>query len=163
VLCAFFVGRGLVCHPLLALAAAADEAENKALAIHAATSLIGLGMTNLSGVLALQLNTLDTLMLCAAHLVASACWILLTFRTSPSGGEGWHTLLAGHSLVACVCVWQQHEQERLDRSSFEEELLMERGLLLRSADCLARQSTEANFAVCLGLLHRARRVEHLRF
>lgn len=157
-LCSFLVGRGIVCHPLFMSGIPDSDEQKTAWTVHAATSLIGIGMTNLSGVLALRLHTLDTLLLCVAHGFA---WFWVTM-TIPSG-EGWQTLLAGHSLVAFVCVWQQHEQERFERSCFEEELLMERGMLLRSADCLVRRGTEADFGTNIRLLHRARVAEHIHF
>jgi hypothetical protein len=157
-LCGLLVGRGVVCHPLLLSELPETEAQRTAITVHAATSLIGIGMTNLSGVLALQLHTLDTLLLCIANGIA---WFWVTL-TMPSG-EGWQTLVAGHSLVAFVCIWQQHEQERFERSRFEEELLMERGMLLRSSDCLVRQGTEADFSASMRLLRRARVVEHIHF
>jgi len=160
-LCSFLLGRGLVCHPLLASAFPIGTSEDAkdSHGVRVATSLIGLGMTNLSAVLALQLHTLDTLLLCAAHGVACLCWAMLALHI-PSG-DAWHTLIAGHSLVACVCVWQQHEQERFDRCSFEQELLMERGLLLRSSDNLARQTSQTDFGMGVQFLSRARQVEHI--
>eukprot|EP00747_Dinoflagellata_sp_TGD_P220121 gnl/TRDRNA2_/TRDRNA2_92133_c0_seq1.p1 gnl/TRDRNA2_/TRDRNA2_92133_c0~~gnl/TRDRNA2_/TRDRNA2_92133_c0_seq1.p1 ORF type:complete len:430 (-),score=70.88 gnl/TRDRNA2_/TRDRNA2_92133_c0_seq1:180-1469(-) len=163
-LCGFLLGRGLACHPLLA--DAVPDEQNQAVQqmqaahhVRAATSLIGLGMTNLSAVLALQLHTLDTLVLCLTHGVACVWWAWLALRV-PSG-DAWPTLLAGHSLVACVCVWQQHEQERFERANFEQELLVARGMLLRSSDGLVRKSTEAEFNFNMHLLHRARCAEHL--
>lgn len=157
-LCGLLVGRGMVCHPLFLQKLPELEEHKAAVTVHAATSLIGIGMTNLSGVLALQLHTLDMLLLCTAHGFA---WLWFTLAI-PSG-EGWQTLIAGHTLVAFVCVWQMHETERFDRNHFEESLLMERGMLLRSSDCLVRQGTEADFGASMRVLHRARVVEHIYF
>lgn len=167
-LCGFLLGRGVVCHPLLsepptlgASTSAAAEAEESIRGVRAASSLIGLGMTNLSAVLGLQLHTFDTLLLCVAHNLACTCWAILALHM-PLGGS-WHMLVTGHSLVACVCIWQQHEQERYDRSSFEQEMLMERGILLRSSDCIVRQGAQADFPACMRLLFWARCAEHLNF
>jgi len=158
-LCGFLVGRGFVCHPFLSGPLPETEAEKTAFGVHATTSLIGIGMTNLSGFLALQLHTLDTLLLCLAH-GTTWLWVMLCM---PSDVDSWIVLLAGHLIVSCVCVWQQREQERFERASFEEELLMERSMLLRSSECLARRGTQADFRRCMHLLHRARMTEHLNF
>jgi len=158
-LCGFLLGRGAVCHPFLATALPNDPAEQSVQSMRAASSFIGLGMTNLSAILALQLHTVDTLLLCFAHGLACVCWACLAMRLS--SGDAWHMLFVGHSLVAFVCVWQQHEQERLERASFEQDLLMKRGLLLRSADCMVRQGTKDDFNVSMHLLYRGRCVEKL--
>jgi len=159
-LCSFLLGRGVVCHPLLTGALRTDASMEPAReAAQSGVVVIGLGMTNLSAVLALQLGTLDTLLLCVVHGLACACWAGLTFQIT--SGDAWYTFVAGHLLLACVCVWQQHEQERFDRYSFEQELLMERGTLLHSSDCLVRQGTQVDFNMAMQVLYKARSSEHL--
>merc|ERR1719215_848133 len=118
-------------------------------------------MTGLSAILALRVHTLDTLLLCLAHGLACLSWGALALQQPL--GTSWRTLLAGHALVACVCVWQQHEQERLERGAFEQELLMERGRLLRVCDHIVRQGTQADFTRSMQVLFRTRCVEHLNF
>mmetsp|Transcript_98524 Transcript_98524/g.299026 ORF Transcript_98524/g.299026 Transcript_98524/m.299026 type:complete len:270 (-) Transcript_98524:155-964(-) len=156
-LCSFLLARGVVCHPLLSTTFPDEQREST----QSGVVVIGLGMTNLSAVLALQLHTLDTLLLCVAHGLACTCWTGLAMQIP--FGDAWHTLVAGHALVAIVCVWQQHEQERFNRYSFEQELLMQRGMLLRSADCLVRQGAQADFNWNLHQLVKARQVEHVNF
>ncbi|CAE8649096.1 unnamed protein product, partial [Polarella glacialis] len=117
-LCSFFLGRGLVCQPMLVTAPPDDHVTRSVQSLKMASSLTGLGMTNLSAVLALQLHTFDTLLLCTAHFIACGVWAAVALQV-PSG-DTLHTLIVAHSLVACVCVWQQHEQERFDRVSFEQ-------------------------------------------
>eukprot|EP00927_Polykrikos_kofoidii_P079633 TRINITY_DN76427_c0_g1_i1.p1 TRINITY_DN76427_c0_g1~~TRINITY_DN76427_c0_g1_i1.p1 ORF type:complete len:417 (-),score=45.33 TRINITY_DN76427_c0_g1_i1:46-1215(-) len=163
-LCGFLLGRGVVCHPVLSEPPTHGDfggAEESLQTVQAASSLIGLGMTNLSTVMGLQLHTFDTLLLCVAHNLACTCWAVLALHMPLSGS--WHMVLAGQTLVACVCIWQQHEQERFDRNSFEQEMLMERGILLRSSDRIARQGTQAEFSSCMRVLYRIRCAEQLNF
>mmetsp|Transcript_100392 Transcript_100392/g.313743 ORF Transcript_100392/g.313743 Transcript_100392/m.313743 type:complete len:708 (-) Transcript_100392:87-2210(-) len=161
-LCSFLLGRGVVCHPVITGSLLTEPfTESAREAAVSGVVVIGLGMTNLSAVLALQLHTLDTLILCVTHGLACACWAGLALQIT--SGDAWHTLVAGHVLVACVCVWQQYEQERFDRFSFEQELLTERGTLLHSADSLVRQGTQADFNFAMQVLYKARAVERLHF
>jgi len=160
-LCSFLLGRGLVCHPPFADTFPEDQILKSTGHVRGATSLIGLSMTNYCAVLALQLHTLDTLMLCLTHGLACTSWAWLALRV-PSG-DVWQTLLAGHFLmasqIACACIWHQHEQERFERGNFEQELLMERGMLVRSSDCVVRQGTEDDFSIGMRVLYRARCAE----
>jgi len=154
-----------VCHPLLP-AAFPDVGQGSSpnpdlpwLLYEVAQS--GIVATGL--ILALQLHKLDTLLLCATHGVACACWAGFAALHLPASDTWWHHLAAVHLLVACVCVWQQHERERLGRHSFEQELLMERGRLLHASECLSRQGTQVDFSAGMQLLYQARSVEHLNF
>lgn len=160
-LCGFLICRGLACQPLLTAVSSDDPAAGSVQSLKMASSLIGLGMTNLSAVLAMQLDTLDTFLLCFAHFFACAVWAALALQMP--AGETLQTLILGHVLVACVCVWQQHEQERFDRISFEQELLVSRGVLLRSADNVVRQRMQADYSFCYRALHQARTVQHINF
>jgi len=158
-LCCFLLGRGAVCHPVFGAALPDDPVASSAQSVQAASSLIGLGMTNLSAVLALQLHTLDTLLLCITQGLACVCWTYVAIDILSD--DAWNMLIVGHSLVAVVCVWQQHHQEKLDRSSFEQKLVMQRSLLLQSADRMVRQCTKADFNKSTVLLYRVRCVEEL--
>jgi len=164
-LCGFLLGRGVVCHPLLPAAfpdARQDLSPNPDLPwLLNEVAQSGVVATGL--ILALQLHKLDTLLLCATHGMACACWAGLAALHLPSSDTWWHHLAAVHLLVACVCVWQQHDRERLSRHSFEQELLIERGRLLRVSDSLTRQGTQVDFGVGIQLLCQARSVEHLNF
>eukprot|EP00930_Biecheleria_cincta_P037427 TRINITY_DN25688_c0_g1_i2.p1 TRINITY_DN25688_c0_g1~~TRINITY_DN25688_c0_g1_i2.p1 ORF type:complete len:445 (+),score=99.04 TRINITY_DN25688_c0_g1_i2:26-1360(+) len=160
-MCSFFLGRWLACQPLLVAPVPDDPAAMSVQSLKVASSLIGLGMTNLSAVLALQLDTLDTFLLCVSHFIACATWAVVALQIA--AGEALQTLILGHCVVACVCIWQQHEQERFDRISFEQELLMARGLLLRNSDNVARQSAQADFSCAYQVLHQARVVQHINF
>jgi len=161
-LCGFLLGRGAVCHPSIgeqhadargASAQRSDEAQST-------SGIIGLGMTGLSSILALRVHTLDTLLLCAAHGAACMIWGLLSASVT-LGSNTWHTLLASHAMIALVCVWQQHEQERYERIAFEQELLMERGKLLRACDHIERRGSHSDFVLGMQLLYRARLVEQV--
>jgi len=164
-LCGFLLGRSVVCHPLLP-AAFPDTGQDQLpdsdlpwLLYEVAQS--GVVATGL--ILALQLHKLDTLLLCSTHGLACGCWAGLAVFHMPSSETWWHHLAAVHLLVACVCVWQQHERERLSRDSFEQELLMERGRLLHASECLIRQGNQIDFGIGIQKLYQARSVEHLNF
>jgi len=164
-LCSFLLGRGVVCHPILP--AAFPEAKQELspnpdmswLLYEVARS----GVVATSLILALQLHKLDTLLVCGAHGLACACWAGLAALHMPSNDALWHHPAAVHLLVTFGCVWQQHELERLGRHSFEQELLMERGRLLRASESLTRQGTQVDFTIGMQLLYHARSVEHLNF
>lgn len=158
-ICALLLGRGVVCHPsLLGTRAGQGDRLGGDPYGHSASALVGLGMTGLSAVLALRLHTLDTLMLCLGHGVACICWTLLS--ADPLGSSA-HTLLAGHLSIASVSVWQQHEQERYDRLTFEIQVLTERGRLLRQCDDLARRGSHEDLTLNVQLVFRARLLEHI--
>jgi len=161
----FLLGRSVVCHPLLPAAFPDEEQDpspNPDLSL-LLNELAQSGVVATGLIFALQLHKLDTLLVCATHGVACACWAGFAALHLPSSDTWWHHLAAVHLLVACVCVWQQHDRERLGRHSFELELLMERARLLRASENLSRQGTQVDFGVGIQLLYQARSVEHLNF
>lgn len=159
-LCLFFLGRCIICQPLFSLIFFEGETIQNT-QVQAATSLMGLSLTNLPMVFTLQLQTLDMIIFCFVHGVVSIVWILFALQIPLANAL--HTLYVGNFFVSCVCIWQQHEREKYERRSFEHELMMERGLLLRSADRLVRQATKVEFDINMHYLYKARRAEHLNF
>jgi len=164
-LCGFLLGRGVVCHPVLP-AAFPDTGQDSSVNPDLPWLLYEIAQSGVVAtglILALQLHTLDTLLLCITHGVACACWAGFAAIHFTSIDAWWHHLAVVHLLVTCICFWQQHERERLSRHAFEQELLMERGRLLHASECLIRQGTQVDFGIGIQLLYQARSVEHLNF
>lgn len=171
--CGFLLARGVVCHPIPSLSygvetgdaevldfQSMDTAEGSIHSVQVASSLVGLGMTNLTVMLTLQLHTLDTLLLCLTNMLVCAIWCAVALSFSGASSQ---TLMGSTLFVAAVCVWHQQEQERYERNAFEQELLAARGMLLRSSTCLVRQGTKTDFNLSMSLLYRARAAELLSF
>jgi len=164
-LCSFLLGRGVVCNLLLPDAFSDAEQElapnpdlPRLLYAVAQSGVVATGL-----ILSLHLHKLDTVLVCVAHGVACAFWAGFATLHLPSNEAWWHHLAAMHLMVAYVCVWLQHERERLGRHSFEQELLIERGRILHASECLIRQGTQVDFGICMQLLYQARSLEHVNF
>lgn len=156
VLCTLLIGRGVACLPPL-LPGVGKSTEH----LQAATSLAGLGMTNLLAVLALHMHTLDALILCTLQGIAGTVWSCFVL-TLPFM-DLCHTLLVSHTLVVCICIRVKYEQECAERLTFDQELLMNRGALLRTSDGLSRQCPTSDFNLGLRLLRQARCCDSLNF
>ncbi|CAK9021886.1 unnamed protein product [Durusdinium trenchii] len=159
--CAFFFGRCIICQPLLVLASSPSSSELQALQVEAFSSVIGLGMTNLSMVFMQQMQTVDTLLFCFINGVVFILWIIFVLQMPLT--DALHTAYVGSIVITLVCVRQQRDLEELERKSFDHQLLNTRGLLLRGAEQVRRQSTEVEFGFQMTLLERARCVEDLNF
>eukprot|EP00913_Durusdinium_trenchii_P027598 g25886.t1 len=156
---------GIICQPLLVLASSPSSSELQALQVEAFSSVIGLGMTNLSMVFMQQMQTVDTLLFCFINGVVFILWIIFVLQMPLT--DALHTAYVGSIVITLVCVRQQRDLEawkqRLERKSFDHQLLNTRGLLLRGAEQVRRQSTEVEFGFQMTLLERARCVEDLNF
>jgi len=158
-LCAFFFGRCVVCQPLLVSLAREGARPFRALQVEAFSSVIGLGMTNLSMVFMQQMQTIDMLLFCLVNGVVFILWIIFVLQMPLT--DALHTAYVGSIVVTAVCVRQQRDLEDIERRTFDYELLHARGMLVRSADRIAAQATRSDFASAMQVLSRARRVEHL--
>merc|ERR1712196_716949 len=117
----------------------------------------GIWLTHLPMLFTLQFQTLDTLIFCVVNGLISLFWIV--FMLQMPIGDQLHMLFIGNFLIPCFVFWQQREQERMERVSFEQDLILERGFLLRSADRLVRGFVQhADHRTNMELLHRARSV-----
>merc|ERR1719253_710548 len=154
-LCAFFFGRCVVCQPLLVNLAMEGARPFRALQVEAFSSVIGLGMTNLSMVFMQQMQTFDMLLFCLVNGVVFILWILFVLQMPLS--DALHTAYVGSIVVTAVCVRQQRELEEIERRTFDHELLHARGMLVRSADRIAAQASRNDFAAAMQVLSRARR------
>jgi len=170
-LCAFFFGRCVVCQPLLVNLATEGSRPFRgsrevavrpvALQVEAFSSVIGLGMTNLSMVFMQQMQTIDMLLFCLLNGVVFILWIIFVLRMPLT--DALHTAYVGSIVVTAVCVRQQRDLEDIERRTFDHELLQARGTLVRSADRIAAQASSSEIAVSMHILSRARRVEHINF
>merc|ERR1719253_1047400 len=160
-LCAFFFGRCVVCQPLLVNLAMEGARPFRALQVEAFSSVIGLGMTNLSMVFMQQMQTIDMLLFCLVNGVVFILWILFVLQMPLT--DALHTAYVGSIVVTAVCVRQQRDLEDIERRTFEHEFLHTRGMLLRSADRIATTASPQEFTSGVQLLNRLRRVEHLNF
>merc|ERR1712187_1087008 len=102
------------------------------------SSVIGLGMTNLSMVFMQQMQTIDMLFFCLMNGVVFIVWIIFVLRMPLT--DALHTAYVGSIVVAAVCVRQQRDLEDIERRTFENKLLNARGMLMRSADRIALQA-----------------------
>lgn len=166
ILCAFFFGRCVICQPLLvSLVTREGSKENgqglQAIQVEAFSSVIGLGMTNLSMVFMQQMQTLDTLLFCFMNGAVFILWIIFVLQMPLT--DALHTAYVGSIVITAVCVRQQRDLEDLERKSFDHQLVNTRGLLVRSSEQLRRQSSEVEFGFQMTLLERSRRVAHLNF
>lgn len=165
ILCAFFFGRCVICQPLLVSLSRSDavtpNAGLQAVQVEAFSSVIGLGMTNLSMVFMQQMQTLDTLLFCFMNGAVFILWIIFVLQMPLT--DALHTAYVGSIVITAVCVRQQRDLEDLERKSFDHQLINTRGLLVGSSEQLRRQSTEVEFGFQMTLLERSRRVEHLNF
>lgn len=160
-LCAFFFGRCVVCQPLLVNLATEGSRPFRALQVEAFSSVIGLGMTNLSMVFMQQMQTIDMLLFCLANGVVFILWIIFVLRMPLT--DALHTAYVGSIVVTAVCVRQQRDLEDIERRTFDHELLHARGNLVRSADRIAAQASSHEFAISMHILSRARRADHIHF
>lgn len=157
-LCLFFLGRCTVCQPLFSTILAYGSKPFSTVQVEAFSSIVALGMTNLSMVF-MRLQTLDTLLFCLANGAIFVFWIAYVLQMPLA--DSLHTAYVGSIVVATVSVRQQHDLEDLERRVFEQELLNLRGVLSRSGDRILRQSTASDFAIGLRALRRSRQHEHL--
>lgn len=160
-LCAFFFGRCVVCQPLLVNLATEGARPFRTLQVEAFSSVIGLGMTNLSMVFMQQMQTIDMLLFCLVNGVVFILWIIFVLQMPLT--DALHTAYVGSIVVTAVCVRQQRDLEDTERRTFDHELLRARGLLMRSADRIAAQASNHEFVISVQILGRARRVEHINF
>lgn len=160
-LCAFFFGRCLVCQPLLVNVAVDGTRPFRTWQAEAFSSVIGLGMTNLSMVFMQQMQTIDMLLFCLVNGIVFILWIVFVLRMPVT--DALHTAYVGSIVVTAVCVRQQRDLEDIERRTFDHELLHARGMLVRSADRLAQQLSPREFTVAMQMLSRARRLEHINF
>jgi len=160
-LCLFFFGRCIVCQPLFVTIATEGSRPFRTLQVEAFSSIIGLGMTNLSLVFMQQLQTFDMLLFCLLNGAVFCLWII--FGLQMPFHDALHTAYVGSIVVTAVCVRQQRDLEDIERRTFEHDLLHARGMLVRSADRIAAQATPREFAMGMHILGRARRAEHLHF
>merc|ERR1719329_1399222 len=119
-LCLFFLGRCAVCQPLFTTVAAEGSKPFRTLHVEAFSSIIGLGMTNLSMVFMQQLQTLDMLLFCLVNGAVFILWIVFVLRMPLT--DALHTAYVGSIVVTMVCVRQQHDLEDIERRTFEHEL-----------------------------------------
>jgi len=159
-LCAFFFGRCVVCQPLL-VNFALQGRPFRALQVEAFSSVIGLGMTNLSMVFMQQMQTIDMLLFCVVNGVVFILWIIVVLKMPLT--DALHTAYVGSIVVTAVCVRQQRDLEDIERRTFDHELIHARGALVRSAERIAGQASPHEFAAGMGILNRARRFERLNF
>lgn len=157
-LCFFFIGRCTVCQPLFSTVLEEGTKPFRSLQSEALSSIIGLGMTNLSMVF-MRLQTLDTLFFCIVNGAVFVVWIIFVLRMPLT--DALHMAYGGSVVVLTVCVRQQHDLEAAARRAFEMELLQVRGVIARSGDLVLRQSTASDFALGIRTLRRARQAEHL--
>lgn len=160
-LCTFFFGRCVVCQPLLVNFATEGSRPFRTLQVEAFSSVIGLGMTNLSMVFMQQMQTIDMLLFCLANGVVFIFWIIFVLQMPLT--DALHTAYVGSIVVTAVCVRQQRDLEDIERRTFEHELLHARGMQLRSADRIATQVSAREFTVGMHMLSRLRGVEHINF
>lgn len=160
-LCAFFFGRCVVCQPLLVEIATQGSRPFRTLQVEAFSSVIGLGMTNLSMVFMQHMQTLDMLLFCLANGLVFIFWIFVVLQMPLT--DALHTAYVGSIVVTAVCVRQQRDLEDIERRTFEHEFLHARSMLLRSADRIATQASPQEFAIGVHVLNRLRRVEQLNF
>lgn len=160
-LCGFFFGRCIVCQPVLLNFVAGNHSSARQLQAETFSSVIGLGMTNLSLVFMPQIQTVDMLLFCVINGVVFILWIIFILQMPLT--DALHTAYVGSIVVTAVCVRQQRDQEDLERRSFDHELLHSRGTLVRSADRISAQASDLEFAVSMQILSKARFHEHLNF
>ncbi|CAE7944347.1 unnamed protein product, partial [Symbiodinium sp. KB8] len=160
-LCAFFFGRCVICQPLLVSLATDGSTQLQAVQVEAFSSVIGLGMTNISMVFMQQMQTVDTLLFCFVNGAVFILWIVFVLQMPLT--DALHTAYVGSIVITAVCVRQQRDLEELDRRSFDHQLLNARGTLVRSAEQLSRQSTAQEFSWQMRILENSRSVEHLNF
>eukprot|EP00435_Cladocopium_sp_Y103_P049992 s284_g15.t1 len=175
-MCAFFFGRCVICQPLLVSLSRSDAVPNapnaglQAVQVEAFSSVIGLGMTNLSMVFMQQMQTLDTLLFCFMNGAVFILWIIFVLQMPLT--DALHTAYVGSIVITAVCVLQAilslemkipalevaMTTEDLERKSFDHQLINTRGLLVGSSEQLRRQSTEVEFGFQMTLLERSRAV-----
>jgi len=160
-LCAFFFGRCVVCQPLLASLAAEGPRPFRALQVEAFSSVIGLGMTNLSMVFMQQMQTVDMLLFCLVNGAVFILWIVFVLRMPLT--DALHTAYVGSIVVTAVCVRQQRDLEDMERRAFSHELVQARGSLVQAADQIAIRASSQEFGISMRILRRARSVEHVHF
>ena len=123
-LCAFFFGRCVICQPLL-VSLATEGSTLQAVQVEAFSSVIGLGMTNISMVFMQQMQTIDTLLFCFVNGAVFILWIIFVLQMPLT--DALHTAYVGSIVITAVCVRQQRDLEELDRRSFDHQLLNARG------------------------------------
>jgi len=160
-LCIFFFGRCLVCQPLLVNIATEGSRPFRTLQVEAFSSVIGLGMTNLSMVFMQQMQTVDMLLFCFVNGIVFILWIVFVLQMPLT--DALHTAYVGSIVVTAVCVRQQRDLEDIERRTFEHELLHARGMLVRSADRIRMQASPQEIAVSMHIFNRTWRHRHLRF
>ncbi|CAJ1393467.1 unnamed protein product, partial [Effrenium voratum] len=160
ILCAFFFGRCLICQPLL-VSLATEGSQLQQVQVEAFSSVIGLGMTNLSMVFMQQMQTIDTLLFCFVNGAVFILWIIFVLQMPLT--DALHTAYVGSIVITAVCVRQQRDLEELERRSFDNQLLNTRGLVLRTAEQISRQSTHQEFMSHLVMLEKSRRRESINF
>mmetsp|Transcript_143165 Transcript_143165/g.275055 ORF Transcript_143165/g.275055 Transcript_143165/m.275055 type:complete len:456 (+) Transcript_143165:105-1472(+) len=160
-LCTFFFGRCVVCQPLLVNIATEGSRPFRTLQVEAFSSVIGLGMTNLSMVFMQQMQTIDMLLFCLVNGLVFILWIIFVLQMPLT--DALHTAYVGSIVVTAVCVRQQRDLEDAERRTFEHELLHARGMLVRSADRISAQASSQELNMSMHVLNRVRRVEHLNF
>ena len=124
-LCAFFFGRCVICQPLLVSLATDGSTQLQAVQVEAFSSVIGLGMTNISMVFMQQMQTVDTLLFCFVNGAVFILWIIFVLQMPLT--DALHTAYVGSIVITAVCVRQQRDLEELDRRSFDHQLLNARG------------------------------------
>merc|ERR1740121_1738271 len=158
-LCAFFLGRCAVCQPLLADVAVEGIRPFRAVQVEAFSSVVGLGMTNLSMVFMQQLQTVDMLLFCLANGAVFIFWIVFVLHVPLT--DALHAAYVGSIVVTAVCVRQQRDLEDIERRTFDHELLQARGMLVRNADRIGARASAEEFGAAMRVLGRARRSEKL--
>ena len=126
-LCTFFFGRCVICQPLLVSLATDGSTQLQAVQVEAFSSVIGLGMTNISMVFMQQMQTVDTLLFCFVNGAVFILWIIFVLQMPLT--DALHTAYVGSIVITAVCVRQQRDLEELDRRSFDHQLLNARGAL----------------------------------
>eukprot|EP00928_Gymnodinium_smaydae_P095097 TRINITY_DN8120_c0_g1_i1.p1 TRINITY_DN8120_c0_g1~~TRINITY_DN8120_c0_g1_i1.p1 ORF type:complete len:459 (-),score=81.14 TRINITY_DN8120_c0_g1_i1:2-1378(-) len=158
----FFLGRCLVCQPSPLIGAGDNhDPATGMMRVEAFSSVIGLGMTNLSMVFMQRMQTVDMLIFCAINGLVFVLWIVFVLQMPLT--EAIHTAYVGSIVVTAVCVRQQRDLEDLERRSFDQELIHTRGTLVRTADRISQQASGPEFALGMRILQRVRRVEHTSF
>lgn len=160
----FLLCRSVVCHPLPEAFSDAEQGPTPnqglpwLLHVVAQSGIVATGL-----ILVLHLQKLDTLLVFVTHGVSCGFWAGYATLHLLSDDASWHHPAAMHLMLAYVCVWMQHQREQLDRHTFEQKLLMERGRLLRASESLIRQGTRIDFSISMQLLYQARSLEHITF
>ncbi|CAK0880162.1 unnamed protein product, partial [Prorocentrum cordatum] len=109
-----------------------------AVQVEAFSSVVGLGMTNLSMVFMQQLQTVDMLLFCLANGAVFILWIIFVLQMPLT--DALHAAYVGSIVVTAVCVRQQRDLEDIERRTFDHELLQARGMLVRTADRIGMQA-----------------------